>query len=451
MDGFQQARTYPLWDALFSRRTRRVAAGVSFKSGALSFASRRAVQPLTELEEAMLIASTGITGLALADNPYQTEQGKPLLGTPLLEVRGRSAGSPDNAHSTFFFMWNDEGTYFLRPPAEEIPAPNVATMTAEQLVAYVRRYKVKVKDGRVDFPRAFPAYASGNRYVSNVPGSTMLVPVTEVTRQYINGLMYVLGQEEGQRPVFVDDFNFYVPCGCEKWVKSGYLNRQIKLPLSLYGKGRTEYESLLLLQNLALLGQAMGLGAWIHAAFAPVVLFGGYPEIGPGLQFRFHKPRRLPLPRPYPAGAPNPVGLDGVLQAYCPPYYRNMNEAIDAILAEKYGPAGKYTDPKFYGQTMPPGVTEQFLKEAPHVEPEVVECTRAICNYIHRTYDRFPAHANAIDSAGVWIQFHHVDPDFYDEFFPHSLSATQRAHDHAWHEDAPLPGAGAATTVVSVT
>jgi hypothetical protein len=436
-NGFDRARSYPLWDALFTRRTRRVATGTSFKSGSLSFTSQRPVQPLSALEEAMLIAATGITGLALADNPYQTEQGKPLLGTPLLEVRGRSAGSPDNAQSTFFFMWNDEGTYFLRPPEEQIPAPNVAAMTAEELIAYVARYKVKIKDGRVDFPRAFPAYASGNRYVSNVPGSTMLVPVTEVTRQYINGLMYVLAQEEGQRPVFVDDFNLFLPCGCEKWIKSGFLNRDLKLPLSLYGKGRTEYESLLLLQNLALLAQAMGLGAWIHAAFAPVILFGGYPDLGAGLKFRFHEPGRLPL-RPYPAGTPNPVGLDGVLQAYCPPYYRNMDHAIDTLLEEKYGAAGKYTDPKFYGQTMPPDTTAKFLKEAPHVEPGVVDCVRAICNYIYRTYDRFPAHANAIDSSGVWIQFHHVDHDFYDEFFPNSLSSTQRDHEHAWHADARI-------------
>ena len=432
-NGLKQAREYPLWDALFNRRTRRVARGASFTSGSFSFKSKKDPQPLSRLEEAMLIAATGITGLAYADNPYQTEHGKPLLGTPLLEVRGRSAGSPDNAHSTKFFMWNDEGTYFLKPPDEQIPAPNVATMTGDELVAYVERFKVKIKDGRVDFPRAVPAYASGNRYVSNVPGSTMLVPVTEVTKQYINGLIYVLAQEDGQRPVFVDDYNLYLPCGCEKWVKSGFLNREFKLPLSIYGKGRTEYESLLLLQNLALLGQAMGLGQWIHAAFAPVILFGGYPNLGPGLGFRFVKPRGIQLPRPYPAAVDNPVGLDGVLEAYCPPYYKDMDAAIDAILEEKYGQAGRYSDPKYYGQTMNAERTAQFLREASHPEEGVVDCVRAICNYIYRTYDRFPAHCHAIDSSGVWIQFHHVDQDFYSEFFLDGTSPTQREHDQLWH------------------
>ena len=181
-------------------------------------------------------------------------------------------------------------------------------MSADDLIAHAERCKVKVKDGRVDFPRTFPAYASGNRYVSNVPGSTMFVPVTEVTRQYINGLFYVLAQEPGQRPMFVDDFNLFLPCGCEKWVKSKFLNKEIPIPLGIYAKGRTEYESLLLLQNLALVSQSMGLGGWIHAAFAPTILLGGYPDIGPGLGFRFEKPKGIPLPRPYPAAVDNPVG-----------------------------------------------------------------------------------------------------------------------------------------------
>ena len=341
-DGLKAAREYPLWDAIFGRRSRRVAAGVSFRSGTLSFHSKLEPQPLTRLEEALLIAATGITGIAFADNPYETTDGQPLLGTPLIEARGRAAGSPDNAQSTHFFMWNDEGTYLLKAPSQPPSAADVRTMSADELIAHAERCKVKIKDGRLDFPRSFPAYASGNRYVSNVPGSTMFVPVTEVTRQYINGLFYVLAQEPGQRPMFVDDFNLFLPCGCEKWVVSKFLNKDIPIPLGIYAKGRTEYESLLLLQNLALVAQGMGLGGWIHAAFAPTILLGGYPDIGPGLGFRFEKPKGITLPRPYPAAVDNPVGLDGLLQSYAPPYFKDTDAAIDAILAEKYGPNGMY-------------------------------------------------------------------------------------------------------------
>lgn len=432
--GFKDAKAYPLWDAIFGRRSRRVAAGTAFKSGSFSFSSSLPAQPLSRLEEAFLIAATGITGLAFADNPYETAEGKPLLGTPLIETGGRAAGSPDNAQSTHFFMWNDEGTYLLKKPAETLPPVDVRTLSADDLIAHAERCKVKVKDGRVDFPRAFPAYASGNRYVSNVPGSTMFVPVTEVTRQYINGLFYVLAQEPGQRPVFLDDFNLYLPCGCEKWIKSKFLNKDIPIPLGIYAKGRTEYESLLLLQNLALIAQSMGLGGWIHAAFAPAILLGGYPDIGPGLGFRFEKPKTLiPLPRPYPAAVDNPVGLDGILESYAPPYYEDTDAAIDAILAEKYGPSGLYRDGAHAAPGMKPESAAAFAREAPHVDPGVVEVVRTICRYIWKTYGRFPAHCHAIDSSGVWMQCHHIDPEFYDRHFADAYSETQARHAGRWH------------------
>jgi hypothetical protein len=273
-------------------------------------------------------------------------------------------------------MWNDEGTYLLKAPPATSKLPDVRTMSADELVAHAETCKVKVKDGRVDFPRTFPAYASGNRYVSNVPGSTMFVPVTEVTRQYINGLFYVLAQESGQRPMFIDDFNLFLPCGCERWVASKFLNKDIPIPLGIYGKGRTEYESLLLLQNLALVSQSMGLGGWIHAAFAPAILLGGYPERGVGLGFRFEKPKGIRLPRPYPASVDNPVGLDGVLQSYAPPYFKDTDAAIDAILAEKYGPKGLYHDGATAVPGMKPDSAAAFAREASHVEPEVVEVAR---------------------------------------------------------------------------
>jgi hypothetical protein len=432
--GLKAAREYPLWEAIFGRRSRRVAAGASFRSGTFSFQSALAPQPLSKLEEAFLIAATGITGLMFADNPYETAEGKPLLGTPCLESSGRAAGSPGNPPRTGVLMWNDEGTYMLRRPQGPSPTNDVRTLSPDDLIAHAERCTVKIQDGRLDFPRAFPAYASGNRYVSNVPGSTMFVPVTEVTRQYINGLFYVLAQEPGQRPTILDDFNLFKPCGCERWIKSKFLNKELRVPLSIYGKGRTEYEAILLLQNLALAAQAMGLGGWIHAAFEATILLGGYPEVGPGLRFRFEKPKkRIPVLRPYPAAVPNPVGLDGVLQSYAPPYFKDTDAAIDAILEEKYGPSGLYRTASSAAPGMKPAAGKAFVREAPHVEPEVIEVVRAICRYIWKTYGRFPAHCHAIDSPGIWMQCHHIDPAFYEQHFTEAYSPTQAAHAKVWH------------------
>jgi hypothetical protein len=97
-----------LWDAIFGRRSRRVAAGATFRC---------------------------------------------------VEGAGRAAGSPDNAHSTVFFMWNDEGTYMLKKPDGPPAQVSVRTMSPDDLIAHAERCKVKIKDGRTDFPRDFPAYA----------------------------------------------------------------------------------------------------------------------------------------------------------------------------------------------------------------------------------------------------------------------------------------------------
>jgi hypothetical protein len=159
--------------------------------------------------------------------------------------------------------------------------------------------------------------------------------------------------------------------------------------------------------------------------------------MGPGLGFRFEKPKAIRLPRPYPAATDNPVGLDGLLQSYAPPYFKDTDDAIDAILAEKYGPDGLYRDAATAAPSMKPESAAAVAREAPHVEPEVVEVVRAICRYIWRTYGRFPAHCNAIDSSGVWMQCHHIDPEFYQQHFTEAFSSTQAAHAKAWHEGAP--------------
>jgi hypothetical protein len=114
--GFDSLTSYPLLRAIFARRSRRISSGLpQIRAGVLSYESSAPVRPLTELEEAVLIAVTGVTGITLPDSPFQDAQGRKILGTPALELMGRAASSPDNCQATHFFMLNDSGTYFLRP------------------------------------------------------------------------------------------------------------------------------------------------------------------------------------------------------------------------------------------------------------------------------------------------------------------------------------------------
>src|SRR5262249_32885368 len=277
--------------------------------------------------------------------------GQPIMAKPNVNMVGRTAGSPDNAQGTHFFMINDSGTYFLRklPPAEGDPFdPDLLLKRAEMA-------KVKLLDQRIDVPggdRDFPAYLDSNRFLSNLPGTTVFFPVVDLSHQYINGMMYLLTQPAGARPYIRDDRNFYFSAGTRKWVKNGFLNKEIPLPLGVIWSMRTQIEADLLIQNQFLVAEAMGLGAWIHGSMPPPVLMGDpkfIDKYGPMLGFRFVTPRwkvldalRWQLLLPWKANTrANPVGLshngEDLIKGSCPPYYDSMSAAVDAVVAAKFG------------------------------------------------------------------------------------------------------------------
>ena len=62
----------------------------------------------------------------------------------------------------------------------------------------------------------------------------------------------------------------------------------------------------------------------------------------------------------------------------------------------------------------------------------MIDCARDICEYIHRTHGRFPAHTDAIHVPGVWLQVHLVENEYYEQFFRNGLTEAHRAHAEAW-------------------
>jgi hypothetical protein len=110
-------------------------------------------------------------------------------------------------------LLNDSGTYFLKHLE---PEPENTLFSPESLISRANAAKVKISDERVfsaEKYRHFPFYLDSNRFLSNVIGSTVLLPIVDLSRQYINALMYVLTEDPRARPTFVDDCNFYQPVG----------------------------------------------------------------------------------------------------------------------------------------------------------------------------------------------------------------------------------------------
>jgi hypothetical protein len=375
----------------------------SVPAGSNSYSSNAKPQPLTELEEAILIAAVGMTGLGFPDRAFESPTGEKILGTPNLNLPGRAAGSTDNCPAIHFFLFNDAGTYFIKRLETIDPGEPI---TPDLLVRRAADCKVKIFDKRPDFPREFPYYGESNRFLSNVPGSTILFPVVDMTRQYINKLMYLLTKPDGHRPAFRDDRNFYLYAGVRKWVRSGFLNKDIPVPLGVLGTMRTQIEAELLLQKLILMLQAMGLGGWLHDCVVPTKLL-------PALGFQFVTPsyRRLDFFRWgtfHTEVRTHPVGLPPHIQGMCPPYYKSMADAVQVVADSNYRLDLTYGDDAYFQQFFQGDRGAKYLADMPHYRDEVVACTKDICTYIYEQHGRFPVHCDAVFVPGVWLQAHHL-------------------------------------------
>lgn len=469
--GLRDLFSYPLMSAIVERRTRRVARGTSIDAGPLSHTSTNAPKPLSPLEEAVLIVATGLTGsTTMHDVPTRNAEGKESFSAPLVNVLSRGTSSIDNSHAVSFFVINDEGTFLIRQHRNREGLAALAERPARwedwtdaDWIAAAAGVKHRLYAERLDFPRHWPYFFIWNRHLSNRPGTTIFLPVVDITRQMINVFLSLLSEDDGQRPIFVDDRAPFRPRSLTDWfaligskvglvpeipyqliggakrAQGGWLNTEFPVPIGYYGTLRTEYETFLMLQNLMLIAQGMGLGAWLHAAVDAPYVFERDPAKGKfGIEFRMQQPKKKRRWPPLPAALPNPIGIDGLLESLTPPYVGSMDEAVDRVIEEKYGPPeGTYADRAVFGRAyQSEGQADAFLKMAgKRPSAEAIAYTKEICNYIYDTYGRFPAHANAFHFTGVWLQLSHLELEYYDKFFKPELYARQAAHDRVWGSD----------------
>lgn len=470
--GIDALLQYPLMSALSDRRTRRIARGTSLLANGLSHTSTNAPAPLSALEEAVLIVSTGLTGSVTHDGPLEIPTGGNELGTPFVYALGRSASSPDNSQASSFFMINDEGIFLLKRLKDETALnvlgdlpPNKADWADSDWLAAAQAVRVKLYDQRLEFPRQFPYYLGWNKQISNRPGTTIFFPVVDCTRGYINIILNLLTEPDGQRPLFVDDWKTFKPADvveAAEWAgvelgfagantkilyevigglaraQDKFVNPNIVLPLGLASTMRVDYEAIFQLQNLMLVGQAMGLGGWVHASVAPpYILERDASKQFFGLGFRMLQGKTWPDTGwpPVPASQPNPVGIDGVLEGLCPPYVASMDDAVDQLLAEKYGPGGMYSDLNVFKRPyLSRAIAQDYLENASHYSDQAVAYAKQICSYIFDTYGRFPAHCDAFHVPGIWLQFSHLELEYYEKYYNPIQFARQSQHATMWGE-----------------
>jgi len=447
-DSHRQLSSYPLLDALRGRRSRRFGLGMKIESGPLAYQSCQPLLPLTESEEAALaFAACGITGYALADLAYGSGQG----GSMLAGLAGRTVASADAVNAVSLVITNDQGTYLIKRPQDFSPAeiPELIRL-AEQgdLLELYRRSRVKIGEGRAA-PPVEPGYNFNiNRWSLYARGGTYFLPIGELTLLYINALLEAF--DETSAFFIVDERANFGPAGLARFARSkgghladdpgaGRFSTVQALELALAEAAAIEQG--MMLQNLGLMSQALGLGGFPNFAPHPFSWFQALGfRMGQMPASRYVGATRListalgllgrDRPIPYPLGLERDGRL--LLRAYCPPYFPDMEAAVQAVAAVKFGPQGIFRGgTSAGGWSDPAGVAAAI----PALSERAVEATVAYCDYIYQRYGRFPAYSPPFRTV-MGYQATHVDAEFYARFYrPEALTETQRQHMARWHVD----------------
>lgn len=411
---------YPLFEALYGRRSRRFGRGFGMAEGPLQYKSEQTPVSLSEIEEALLAAAgVGFTGIALWD------QSRPLPNPP---TRGRTFPSTSGGRRTALFFTNDKGVYVIDPAGG--PAASVSEIAGqehrERILDLYRNHRRELKAGRLDIPRRMPTLSGHNLWDSNMPGSTLFMPVCDVSlslisliAQFVDGGLERFAPQRHRGMNIVDDRRGFCPAGTERWLQSGFLDKETVMPLSVLERQACYFtfsEPAMICQNIFLATEALGIGGWMHCGFLSAEIFAV-------LGFRTAI-SATPIP------LANPIGLDGVFEACCPPYYPSMDAAVDAVLAT----LTRQQQPALDEAAMPYLASPSEHREGTaEITEEGIACTKAICNYIYNSYGRFPGNVDAMHL--MWLmQAHHLDTDFYDRFFRASTyGPSHAAHMAKWH------------------
>jgi len=431
---------YPLLTALRERRSRRFGLGMKMPAGPLAFQSRHPVVPLSEDEEgAMAFAACGITGHALADLCYASGGG----GSIMAGLVGRTIASGDGLQTVALIITNDQATYLIRRP-RELPANDLPQLIELGRTGNVselyRRSRVKIKEGRATTPTEPLVNINANCWSAHAPGTTYFLPINDLTFMYVNGLLEILNETTGA--FLLDERNDFRPAGLAAFARSrgGHLDddphhgkvatvRQVEQFVTEF----VTIEQGMMLQNLGLMAQALGLGGfpnfanhefgWFQALGFRMAQMSASQYLGAGrlVSMGMNLLKRNPI-------IPFPIGLevkgDVLLKPFCPPYYSSMKEAVRAVAQLKFGAGGIF-------RGHPAGTAwakeSEITQQVPGVSETVIAAASAYCEYLWDRYGRFPVYLTPYRTV-LGFQACHLDKEFYDRFYrPEALGESQRA------------------------
>jgi hypothetical protein len=411
---------FPLVAALLGRRSRRFALGDEIPDGPLAYRSEQKAMPLTELERLLVLgAMGGTTGWHYAIT--RNARYAPHLANYAGGAAGRTFPSAAGFHTVELFFTDDSGVWFF--PTRDAGAlvdPATEEVTLELMLERHRGRLRQLSDRRLHLPAQEPYMEGHNTWCVNVPGSLLVIPVADVAQHTIAGLCFLL--QNGY--VVYDDVNDRRIPGIEDFGDLADLEEPLPLTfVDQYMLAEAVAELATACYAGVLMLQGMGLGGWMFDGIDRFTMLGasGDPEV-PGLGFRYD----------LEAGwsTPNPTGLEGVFEAFCPPHHANMAAAVEAFAQRKFGPGGPYQRDTPGAWSDSPGVRSSAQVHS----PEFKACVSLQAQYLYDTFGKFPATVPSLMILN-YVQAHHLDLAFYDRFFrPGAYLSTHAEHQRVWHD-----------------
>lgn len=422
-EAFVELLEFPLLAALFGRRSRRFGLGMEIPSGPLAYTSGKPATPLSGTEQMLLVAAaTGVSGWSYGI-PFgpQTPEAHAEFA---LRFTGRTAPTAAGLGTPALFFTDDSGCYCTRTrdtKPDRMQELNAGEEDLDRIVSVCRENTVRIREDRLDLPSAPPHILPPNLWWVNKPGSTLFMPLGDAAEVCL-GIMALMIRHG----VMLVDHETGEPAGdLAPFVKSGLLHDTKRFPLSELQA--TVYESVTMESafkghNIVLMLQAMGLGGLFFNGIDDLSVMGANAATGvTGLGFRFVKDERWVMP--------NPVGLDGVYEALCPPNYSDMFAATETFVERKFGDSGAY-DPREAGPWRESGRVKSS------VEPysrDFVNCMGVIAQYVYEKYGKFPGIRSTVMMPG-FVQAHHIDTEFYDSHYKDGAYLRSHAeHMKNWH------------------
>lgn len=429
-----------LFDALRTVRSRRVGRGYRIDSGTvethpatgrqlplqeegpLKFVSQKEPVPLSEAQEALLCwAACGPNGIANWDIS--------MWGGfhELTHISGRTVPAAGNSMATDLLVINDAGAFIYKPGLDRSANIEIqgATDGASKILDWYRKGMIQILDERPDIDYSLRAAGAPHatlmgpyQHNMNKPGTTWFIPLTDVG--WLNSALLNFFDFWHMYPI--DEWNGGRPAGVEKWVREGML----ELGTTIAGSEQLifqveQYPTGMMVQNIRLAAESLGLGTWCYCGFNPDLLMGALPEVARGLGFHVEAPNPK---APISTGQTKIFGIEGVKEAtYVPsPRFKSAEQLVDHWYAEKYGPGGPFHrgDDNYLkkGRTpWKPGPTGAIAEHPRNMPaPWVKDALTAYIDYCVQNFGQWPVTVNPMQ-AHFGVVVHQIDDAFYDQYY----------------------------------